>query len=223
MSLIVHDMEQGTPEWFAVRAGKVTASVFSDVLAKGEGKTRRSLMMKLAGEILTGEPMANYTNADMQRGKDQEDDARNKYALLHDAEPQRVGFLEDTGTRAGASPDALLGSDGLLEIKCALPHVQIDKLTRNTFPSEHVAQCQGALWVSGRAWVDIAIYCPKLPLFVKRAYRDEAYLKTLAGEVARFNDELDETVARVRKYGEPSTLKADLSRSLADEPIIMAG
>jgi hypothetical protein len=211
-------MDQNSPEWFAARAGKVTASVFADVLAKGEGKTRRSLMLKLAGEICTGDPMQTYQNADMQRGKDQEDDIRNRYALLHDAEPVRVGFLEETDFRAGASPDALLGSDGILEIKSAAPHVLIEKIARGTFPSEHVAQCQGALWVSGREWIDIAVGCPKLPLFVKRAYRDEAFIKTLAAEVVRFNADLDELVAQVRRYGQPSTLKADLSGSL-----LMAG
>lgn len=224
MTLIVHDMPQGSPEWYAVRAGKPTASVFADVLAKGEGKTRRSLMMKLAGELYTGDPMENYSNADMQRGKDQEADARDRYALLHDAEPVRVGFLEETGFRAGASPDALLGDDGLLEIKCALPHVLIEKITRGTFPAEHVAQCQGALWVSGRQWIDIAIYSPKMPLFVKRAFRDEAYMQTLATEVARFNHDLDELVTQVRRYGQPSTLRTDLANSLiVPDNILMAG
>lgn len=228
MTLIVHDCAQNSEAWHLARLGLPTASVFADVLAKGEGKTRRALMMKLAGEILTGEPMQNYQNADMQRGHDQEDGARDRYALLHDAEPVRVGFLEETDVRAGASPDALLGDDGILEIKSAAPHVLIDKLTKGVFPAEHVAQCQGALWISGRDWLDIAIYCPRLPLFVKRAKRDKDYIANLAGEVARFNDELAQTVERVRRYGEPSVatkiVGAQLRKSL-DEPanILMAG
>lgn len=214
MTLIVHDMEQGSPEWFAIRSGKPTASEFSTVMAKGEGKTRRAYMLKLAGEILTGEPMVNYQNAAMLRGKEQEGDARDRYSLLYDCEPVIVGFLEEPDVGAGASPDALLGDDGLLEIKSADPHVLIDKLMRGSFPSEHVAQAQGNLWISGREWIDLAIFCPRLPLFVKRATRDESYIANLAAEVARFNEELAETVEKVRRYGQPSTLKADFEKSL---------
>jgi hypothetical protein len=225
VTLIIHDMEQGTPEWFAARAGKPTASEFATVMAKGEGKTRKTYMLKLAGEILTGEPMDNYSNANMDRGKRQEDEIRDRYALLTDSDPVRVGFIEDTDLKAGASPDALVGNDGLLEVKSAFAHVLIDKIMRGTFPAEHVAQCQGGLWVGKREWIDIAIGCPKLPPFIKRAYRDEPYIKNMAGEVARFNDELAETVERVRRYGQPASeiVKAALRKSLADEPLIMAG
>lgn len=221
MTLIVHTMEQGGPEWFAVRMGKPTASEFATVLAKGEGKTRRTYMLKLAGEILQGDPMVNYQSPDMLRGKEQEDAARDRYALLYDADPVRVGFLEETDVGAGASPDALLGDEGMLEIKSAAPHILIEKITKGTFPTEHVAQCQGALWISGRDWLDLAVFCPKLPLFVRRIERDAEYHKKLADEVARFNEELAETVTTVRRYGMP--LGDRLRKSLADEPLIMAG
>ena len=205
MTLIVHTMEQGSPDWFAVRAGKPTASEFATVLAKGEGKTRRTYLLKLAGEILTGEPMESYQNSHMERGKEHEDAARDRYALLHDAEPVRVGFLEDTDVRAGCSPDALLGSDGMLEIKSAAPHILCGYILKDDFPPEHKAQCQGGLWISGREWIDISIFWPRLPQFTKRAHRDEAYIANLASEVRRFNDELAETVERIRRYGAPPT------------------
>ena len=70
------------------------------------------------------------------------------------------------------------------------------------FPAEHKAQCQGALWVCEREWIDIAVYWPRLPLFVKRAYRDEAYIASIAKAVREFNDELAEIVARLRKFEE---------------------
>jgi hypothetical protein len=219
MTLIVHGCEQGSPEWFAARAGKPTASEFATILAKGKdggaSVTRRTYLHKLAGEILTGEPMESYTNVHMERGKQQEANARDRYALLHDCEPELVGFMEDTDAHAGASPDSLIGTDGLLEIKTALPHILIEKIQRGTFPAEHVAQTQGALWITGRAWVDIAIHCPKLPMFVRRATRDEEYIARLAKAVREFNAELDEIVASIRRYGQPSTLRADLSASLA--------
>lgn len=178
-----------------------TSSMFHAVLAKGkEGRMRKVYMYKLAGERLTGEPMDMYTNSYMERGHEMEPDARNLYALMHDAEPELVGFIK-RGEEAGCSPDSLIGEDGLLEIKTALPHILIEYILKDEFPPAHKAQCQGALWVSGRQWIDIAVYWPSLPLFVKRAARDEDYITALAGEVARFNTELAEIVEKVRRAG----------------------
>jgi hypothetical protein len=178
--------------------GLPTASEFATVMASdkggGESKTRRTYMLKLAGEILTGEPMENYSNAHMERGKDMEDEARNLYSFITDAEPERVGFIIN-GPK-GCSPDSLLGSSGMLEVKTKLPHLLLDVLIKDQFPPEHKAQCQGALWVAEREWIDIAVYWPKLPLFVKRAYRDEPYIASLVAAVDDFNTELHEIVAR---------------------------
>jgi hypothetical protein len=194
------DCAQGEPEWFAARMGIPTASEFSTVMAKGEGKTRKSYLLKLAGEILTGEPMDNYVSQDMERGKLMEGEARDLYAFMTDADPQRVGFIRN-GDK-GASPDSLIDADGGLEIKSALAHIQIDRLIKDELPSEHKAQVQGSLWVAERAWWDFVSYCPKLPLFVKRVYRDEEYIAKLEREVDLFNIELQQTVDYVRKYGQ---------------------
>lgn len=194
--LRVLDMEQGSPEWFAARAGVPTASCFSDVLAKGEGKTRRKYLLTLAGERLTGEPAESYSNAHMERGKVMEEEARDLYAFQTDAEIQRVGFLLDDALRAGASPDGLIGEDGMVEIKTKLPHLQLEALIAGKLPAEHRAQVQGALWVSGRDWCDFVSYWPRLPLFRIRVERDEAYIATLADAVMQFNDELDALVAK---------------------------
>lgn len=196
---VILDCDQGTPEWHAARAGIPTASEFKAILAKGEGKTRRSYMLRLAGEIITGEPAETYSNHHMERGKAMEAEARDLYAFMTDAEPQLVGFIRN-GDK-GASPDSLIGDNGLLEIKTKLPALLIEALLKDEFPAEHKAQCQGALWVAEREWIDIAVYWPGMPLFVKRATRDEAYIKTLAAEVDRFNAELHEIVERVNRYG----------------------
>lgn len=195
------DVEQGSPEWFAARAGLATASEFSSIMAKGEGKMRRSYMMKLAGEIITGQPTEPYSNAHMERGKVMEDEARDAYVFLMDAFPEACGFIRDDNKRAGYSPDSLLGGDGLLEVKTKLPHLMVDIILKDEFPPEHKAQCQGGLWVSGREWIDIICYWPGMPMFVKRAHRDNGYIANLAGEVARFNDDLDGMVETVRRYG----------------------
>jgi hypothetical protein len=196
------DCEQGTPEWFRVRAGMPTASEFATVMASGKGgaesKTRRTYMLKLAGEIITGEPMESYSNAHMERGKAMEDEARDFYAFMTDETPQRVGFVVN-GPK-GCSPDSLIGTIGMLEVKTKLPHLMIECLLKDEFPPEHKAQCQGGLWVAEREWIDIAVYWPKLPPFIKRAYRDEDYIKKLAAAVDAFNDELQQTVEQVRRY-----------------------
>ncbi|MDH0869712.1 lambda exonuclease family protein [Agrobacterium pusense] len=195
----VFDFEQGEEEWFKARMGIPTASKFATVMAKGEGKTRSEYMRKLAGEILTGEPQEAFSNGHTERGNAMEDEARQHYAFIEVAEIQRVGFIRN-GNK-GASPDSLVGNNGGLEIKTALPHIQIDRLERDRLPPEHKAQVQGNLWLSEREWWDFVSYWPKLPILTVRVYRDEDYIKTMADEIDRFNDELAALVERIRHYG----------------------
>jgi len=197
------ECEQGSPEWFAARAGIPTASEFHTVMAVGKqgGKsiTRVAYLNKLAGEILTGEPMATYSNDDMERGKLMEDEARDLYAFMNGVEPQRVGFIR-SGDK-GASPDSLIGDKGGLEIKSAAAHIQIARLLAGDLPSEHKAQVHGNIWVCEREWWDFCSYCPKLPLFSIRVYRDDSYIAKIANEVDLFNTELRQTVEYIRCYG----------------------
>jgi len=194
--------EQGTAEWLQARAGIPTASEFSTVMAKGKGsaesKTRRTYMLKLAGEVLTGLPMESYSNHHMERGKEMEAEARDLYSFLADVDPEQVGFIRN-GFK-GCSPDALVGDAGMVEIKTKLPHLQIDVLLSGDLPPEHKAQCQGALWVAEREWIDFVSYWPKLPLFVTRVTRDEEYIKQLSAAVDQFNEELAAMVERIRAY-----------------------
>ena len=198
--------EQGSEEWLRLRMGIPTASEYATVLAKPqkgstESKTRRTYLLKLAGESLTGASMDSYSNAHTERGQVMEEEARHFYAFLQDADCERVGFVIRGAT--GCSPDSLIGAGGMLEIKTALPHILIDKILRGGFPPEHKAQCQGGLLVTDREWIDLAIYWPGLPLFVKRAHRDEVYLQDLRIAIECFNEELAEIVERVSHYGRP--------------------
>lgn len=198
MMQVFNDIEQGTPEWFACRAGIPTASNFATVMAKGEGKTRSQYMRKLAGEILTGEISEQFSNAHTDRGNEMEGDARATYAFINDVQMTQVGFIRN-GNK-GASPDSLVGDKGGLEIKTALPHIQIDRLILDRLPPEHKAQVQGNLWIAEREWWDFVSYWPKLPLLTVRVYRDEDYIKTMSDEIDRFNDELAALVERIRHY-----------------------
>lgn len=195
----IHEMPQGTPEWFAARLGLPTASQFATVMASGRGgapsKTRQTYLYKLAGELLTGEPMDSFSNAHTERGHVMEPEARQFYAFMRDAEPELVGFI--TNGPKGCSPDSLIGKDGMLEIKTKLPHLMIAAHEHGGFPPEHVAQCQGQLWVAEREWVDLICYWPRMQPLIVRAYRDEDYIKSLSAAVDQFNDEL---AALVEKY-----------------------
>lgn len=198
--LVIYTCEQNSPEWLEARRGIPTASKFADILAEGDGKTRRKYLRTLAGEVLTGEIAESYSNGHMERGHAMEPVARSLYAFKFDAEPQLVGFMRRG--RVGASPDSLLGDDGLLEIKTKLPHLQIEALDGGKLPAEHRAQVQGQLWVSGRDYCDFVSYWPRLPLFHVRVERDEDYISKIAAKVSAFLEELDTLVA---KYGENRT------------------
>jgi hypothetical protein len=207
----IFDFDQGGEAWAQARCGIPTASRFADIMAKGEGKTRRKYLYELAGEIMTGEPAKGYTNAAMERGKVMEDEARDHYAFMKDVEPTRVGFVRN-GDK-GCSPDSLIGERKVLEIKTKEPHVLIEAIVRGSFPPEHKAQCQGALWVCERDVVDISCYWPKMPPLILSAGRDEEFIRNLADEVSRFNDDLRALVARLR--GDTEELRAALKQSVA--------
>lgn len=212
------ECDQGSDEWYSARLGIPTASCFHIVMAKGKdggaSKTRADYIRKLAGEILTGEPMDSYSNTHMERGKEWEPDARNLYAFMQDCEPQLVGFIRNG--QKGCSPDSLIGPDGGLEIKGALPHIQVERLLANRVPPEHRAQVQGNIWVAEREWWDFVSFCPKLPLFVIREYRDDDYIAKLEASVDAFNWELNETVERVRRLtGDGPDLRQQLQESIA--------
>lgn len=211
---------QGTDEWYAARMGIPTASEFQCLLAKGrdggDSKTRKTYMYKLAGELITGKPMYSFSNDHMERGKEMEDEARQLYCMLHDTEVTQVGFLkldttaEDT---CGASPDSLIGDSGLLEIKTKLAHLQIELLLAGRVPSEHVAQLQGELYVSGRQWVDLCCYWPGIEPFVTRVQRDDEYIGRIAAAIREFNRDLASVVQRVAPRLASALISAALTPS----------
>lgn len=199
---IFNELEQGSLEWFRVRAGWPTASCFDKVKAKGRGgeesKTRAGYLYQLADEQIYQDVVEDYSNANMERGKAWEDEARDIYALTTGNLPERVGFVKNHTLRAGCSPDSLIGKKGVLEIKTSFPRLWVPHLIKGTYPPEHTPQIQGGLWVTGREWCDLVIYWPRREPFITRIKRDEAYIAELAKAVAAFNTELDATVAAMR-------------------------
>lgn len=202
MALQIIDCVQGSEEWLRARLGIPTASCFSKVMAAAkdgnERKTRDKYMRQLAGEILTEEPAETFKNEAMERGKDQEPLARSTYAFQTDAEVEQVGFLKDISANTGASPDGLIGMVGMVEFKSMLADILIEVHQRKTYPTTFEPQLQGNLWISKRDWIDIACFCPKLPMFRARVYRNEAYITRIAQEVADFNGELSRLVRQIK-------------------------
>ena len=217
-------IEQGTPEWHALRLGKVTASRFKDVMTKprsGDGlsKTAESYMLDLIAEKLTLEPQGFGGNADTDWGNEHEAAAIEVYEASAGRKVKRVGFVERPELPGvGCSPDGHVGVHGGCEIKCpAKPRIHLGYLFGGVLPKEHVAQVQGCMWVTGARWWDFCSYDPRinivnnpdlspetalrLSFFRVRVDRDGKYIKDLAFRVKNFldlmNDKLDELNRRL--------------------------
>lgn len=211
------EIEQGSADWFAMRLGKVTASRVADVIAKtksGYSASRANYAAQLIAERLTGEIAESFSNAAMQWGTEQEPDARLAYEFRYDAEVEQVAFVDHpTIAMSGASPDGLIGVDGLIEIKCPNTATHLDTLRTETIPGKYETQMLWQMACTGRQWCDFASYDPRLPenmrLFVKRLPRDEARISEMEAEVATFLTEIDAAVAElIRKYGSPDAMAA---------------
>lgn len=199
-------IEQGTPEWFSVRLGKATASRISDLIATtkgGWGASRKNYAAQLIAERLTGTPADTFSSPAMQWGTTTEPEARRVYSFREDVDVVEVGFIDHPSiAMSGASPDGLVGEEGLVEIKCPNTATHIDTLLGQCVPSKYVTQIQWQLACTGRAWCDFASYDPRLPesmrLFVQRLHRDDAEIARLEAYVIDFLGEVDETVAKLR-------------------------
>lgn len=216
---IHRDIEQGTEAWHALKAGKVSASCFADILAKGQGKMRASYMRRIVAERLIGKPIDTYRNAHMDRGTEQEPLARLAYEAATDCLLERVGFIEHDDLPVGCSPDSLIvGKRRGLEVKCVIPTVQIDTWLTGGCPSEHKPQVQGGMWLTGYDEWDFVSYSPLLPahrrLYVYTVQRDQAYIDDLEKEVMRFLKDVAITMERLQPGGED--LEAKLRASLKE-------
>lgn len=210
-------IEQGSADWFEARRGKVTASRVADVIAKtksGYSASRANYAAQLIAERLTGTVAESFTNAAMQWGTDNEPDARLAYEFRHDVEVEQVAFIDHpTIAMSGASPDGLVGSVGLVEIKCPQTATHLETLRFGTVPDKYVTQMLWQMACTGAEWCDFVSFDPRLPenlrLWVKRFERDSARIAEIEAEVTAFLSEIDATVAELtRKYGLPDSMAA---------------
>jgi putative phage-type endonuclease len=176
------------------------------VLAKtrnGYASTRQNYKAQLVIERLTNQQQDSYTSPAMQWGTEWEDAAKLAYMLKTGNTVTDTGFLEHPAMPAGASPDGLVGDDGLIEIKCPLSANHIETL-HGGMPKKHIPQIQGQMFITGRQWCDFISYDPRMPenaqLYIERIERDDEYIENLEDELASFLDEVEEDVAFIKDY-----------------------
>lgn len=209
-------MKQRTDEWFQARLGKLTASRVADATARtrsGWGASRANYMAELVAERLTGAPAERYINAAMQWGIDTEPAARDAYEFFSDNAVELVGFVDHPKiAMTGASPDGLVGDDGLVEIKCPNTATHIETLLGSKLDRKYVVQIQWQLECTGRQWCDFVSFDPRMPesmqFYRQRVERDDGLLKELREDVQTFLKELDSKVYMLRLHYEPDSLEA---------------
>ncbi len=190
--MIEQHLEDGSanPAWLAARAGKFTGSRFADLMARtksGPSTSRANLLATLAVERITGSCVEMFTNAAMARGTELEPIARSAYEQLRGVLVEEVGFCQSSEMECvGVSPDGLIGSDGLIEIKCPsamAKHLEALRTGGASVYSEYKWQVQGQLWVTDRAWCDVVSFDPRWPeglqLAIHRVIRDEVAIDEL--------------------------------------------
>lgn len=199
-------MEQRTEEWFKARLGKVTASKVADVMAKtktGISASRANYLSDLVVERLTGQQAEFYQNDAMQWGTDTEPQARMAYEAHKKVLVDEEGFIDHPSiANFGCSPDGLIETDGLIEIKCPNSKTHIDTLLSGKAPSKYIPQMQTQMAITGKQYCDFVSFDPRLPedlqLFIVRVDRDNDYIAKLEEEVVGFLNEVEQTVTKLK-------------------------
>ena len=199
-------MDQRTDEWFQARLGKVTASRVADVMAKtktGYSASRDNYMAQLIVERMTGKPAESFSNAAMEWGTAQEPFARAAYEVAQSVMVEEVGFVQHPSIeQAGASPDGLVGDDGLVEIKCPNTATHIETLLSQSVPAKYLPQIQWQLACTNRSWCDFVSFDSRMPegaqLFVKQVTIDRDYIAQMEQEVNKFLSEVDQKLSQLR-------------------------
>lgn len=215
--MIIEHHEQGSPEWLQARAGVITASRFSDARARLERASKNGkagdwsgkahdYAWTLAMERIAGAPLdQTFVTWQMERGTRLEGEARIAYEARGElVEEAGIVFTEDRAF--GYSTDGFVGEDGMVEIKCPASCTKLGAIwTRpETAEVEYIDQINGGLWITGRKWCDLIVYCPWLApvgkdLFVKRIHRDDDAIEALEADLLAFKELVDQYEQQLRK------------------------
>jgi hypothetical protein len=224
---ILHDVAQRSEAWDLLRLGTVTASCFHMIVTPG-GKSSaqwETYADHLLAERYLKRQVDTYTSPQMERSAALEDEAVAWYEWSKDIETKPIGFISSVGYteenpgghrwyRYGASPDRLVGDNGLLEIKVHAPPGQMNLLRTGKIAQKYKPQLQGQLFVSNREWVDVVGYNPELPRISVREERDEKFIAKLEEEILHFADEIDRVYRMICAANGTSAPKAELREML---------
>ena len=177
-----HNVTQNTDEWMALRLGKFTASTFSDIMGKPSTIGYQKAINKVVFERATGEQPESFSNDYMERGHELEPMAIDTYKMVSFNDVQNGGFFE-LNDWVGASPDGIVDSDGIVEVKSPSFNTMIDYIIKNELPKKYFWQVHGQLWVTNRNWCDFIAYHPKLKPVIIRVERDETAIKSLSESI----------------------------------------
>jgi len=195
------DCEQLSDEWIQARIGSIGGSSISSVVAGGQGKMRKNLLYRLAGEILSNTKYEGYNNEHMQRGIEQEPDARDMYEFATGNAVTQVGLVR-SGERKHYSPDGLIDPDGMQEIKCQIPSVHIETIITGSISGDYLKQMQWGMNICERRWCDFVSFSPLVvdkPIWIKRIERDDKLIQELNDGADKFLKDLATLLRKVKE------------------------
>lgn len=197
--MITHNVEQNTPEWLAARSGKFTASMFGDLFAAKTTQAYENAIYRVAFERVTGQQAPTYSNVYMERGHELESTAREAYEMQTFNMVEQVGFCE-LNDWVGCSPDGLIGTDGMIEIKCPAYNTFIRYINSGKLPSTYFYQVHGQMYVTGRQWVDFTAYHPPFKPFIIRVERDEKVCQEIETALTEAIEKAKKIIEKLTKY-----------------------
>lgn len=195
--MIIHNFDQRTDEWYRIRLGRLTGSDFHTFL--GNSETKKNKLLQKAAEKITGESdEEHFVTEDIQRGIDLEDEAILMYEMQTGNVVDKVGFIE-RDEFSGCSPDGLVGTDGIIEVKCPKQSVFLKQVVEDKIKPEYYTQIQYNLFISGRKWCDYIAYNPKFPLFIKRFDIDKETFEKIEKALNECTGKIKEFISSYKK------------------------
>ena len=197
----LHNLQQGSEEWHQLRLGKLTASKAQPIATAGKGL--ETLCFEKVAELLTGKAPEGYTNADMERGNELEEMARNSYEMETGIVAKEVGFVEES-EYVGCSPDGLIGDEGMLEIKCPNDKNFTIYLYDGKVDKQYYWQMQMQMLVAGRKWVDYVVFNPNFPtpIIIQRVEANEKDMDKIRKGLDKGQEMIADIINKIREGGE---------------------
>jgi len=216
-----YDIEQGTPEWHELRRGVLTSTAIKTLITPtgklADNDKTRAHVYEVAAQRITGRTEDSYLSFDMMRGHMEEILSRDLYAH-HYAPVTECGFItnDSLGFTVGYSPDGLVGEDGIIEIKSAKAKIQVQRIADGVMPTEHYAQVQTGLLVTGRQWCDFISYSNGMKMMVVRVNADPDYHALIEQAAKAFEAKVKEVIAAYELNAD-GFIMADYIEPITDE------